>query len=124
MSPFDYVKSLTKTKEYIFDDQSEKTYNNFLVNKSFSYYSDCIFHSNLINQYPNIEKKMNYDYYYYFISKKSRFAAWKKEDSGVLLVLECIKKHFCCSDKVAKEYYKLLSKENLKKLVKMYEDIL
>jgi hypothetical protein len=123
MSPFDYVKSLTKTKEYIFDEQSEKSYNTFLVNKSFSYYQDCIFHSNLINQYPNIEKKMNYDYYYYFISKKSRFAPWKKEDENTLYVLECIKRYFSCSDKVAKEYIKILSEENIKHLVKIYKDI-
>ena len=43
ISPFDFVKSVTDTKEnLIVDDWSEKQYNAFIVNKSLSHGQDTV----------------------------------------------------------------------------------
>jgi len=78
----DFLKSINSTKKNLMDNDpnSEKFYVPFVVNKSLSYFSECLFHVNFMNKFHDLPKKMQYDYYFYTIKKKNRFAKWVKEE--------------------------------------------
>jgi hypothetical protein len=75
MTPFDYVKSATETKQYLTDLTD---YAPFVVNKAMSNFPDGIFHANEINKAHFLDKKLQYDYYFYVLAKKKRWAPWNK----------------------------------------------
>lgn len=77
----DFFNSINKTKKNIIeDDRSEKAYVPFVVNKSLSYHKDCIFHVNLMNMNPLLDRKMQYEYLLYALPKASRYGKWHKAD--------------------------------------------
>lgn len=111
---FDYIKSING-KDYIFDEMSKKDYNPFMVGQGFSYYMDTVLLANEINQYPNISNKSHYDYLYYSVSKKKRFAKWNKKEAtpgDLQLVMD----YFKFSAIKAKEALLILTKDQIEEI--------
>ena len=86
MNPFDFVNAINNSKEDLIrgsdnPDLAESFYKPYLINKAFSYFKDTVMYSNEINMFPNIEHKLQNDYYLNSIRKNKRFSKWhKKED--------------------------------------------
>jgi len=79
MNPFDYVKSINETKQDIMlDDEDEKAYNSFIVNRSLSYFRDTIHFANEMNRFHNMDNRMQYDFLRGVIRKRKRFSKWDK----------------------------------------------
>jgi hypothetical protein len=116
MTPFDFINSILKDKKsLIVDDDSEKEYNPFIVNRGLSYYKDCIMYANEMNRRHHIDKKLQYDFLINTIrSQKRPFAKWVKVEKSEDLA--CIKQAFNFSDSKAKEAARLLSKEQIQEL--------
>ncbi len=118
-NPFDWLKSITQTKEYMMEDEvSEKSYNSFLVNRGLSYFPDTIFHSNVVNgSMSHADNKFKYDYLYNSISKRKRFSSWasKKSDEN----LNRIKYLYSVSDSRAQEILNILNKSQIDEIVKL-----
>jgi hypothetical protein len=114
--PFDYVNEiLYGKKELIVDEQSEKDYVPFIVNRALSYHFDCILYSNEMNLRPSLDKKMQNSFLINTIrSKKRPFAKWVKTEKSE--DLECVKKYFHFSDEKAKEALRLLSDEQIQQI--------
>ena len=114
----DFLNSINSSKKNLIDSDSkvERLYLPFIVNKCLSYFPDTILISNQINEYPHLDKKMQYDYYLYNIRPKKRFAPWAKkiEDENI----DLIKKAYGVSDKKALEILDLLDSEKIKKIKK------
>lgn len=119
-SPFDYVNSVSFSKEYmITDERTEHDYVPFLTNKALSYHLDAIYHCNEMNKLHHLEKKLQYDYYINTLRRRKRFSKWFKpsEDSNIELVCE----HYRCNKSVAKQYLKILTEQQLK-IIKEQEE--
>ncbi len=80
MSPFDFVKSVTETKEDIFEG-NEKDYNPFVINKALSFNADCVFVVQELSKYPDIPKDAQYHLLLNILDKKKRWGKWVKKDS-------------------------------------------
>lgn len=80
MSPFDFVKSVTETKEDIFEG-NEKDYNPFVINKALSFNLDCVFVVHELSKYPDIPKDAQYQLLLNSLDKKKRWGKWTKKDS-------------------------------------------
>jgi hypothetical protein len=82
-SPFDYAKSVTHTKVSLYDSEAlfEKEYVSFLVNRSLSNSPQTAFFADAMNQYPNVDKKLQYDFYMFGIPKQSGYNAWAKKQT-------------------------------------------
>ena len=117
MNPFDYVKSASETKHFIFDAKSNVDYNCFIVNRAFSYYPDCIFYAQTMNSHY-IPSSWNYKYYFYEIPKRKRFSPWHKNSENENLDL--IKKIYKYSDKKALETLKVLTNSQIEQLKQYY----
>ncbi len=115
-SPFDYVNQIMQgKKQLIVDEQSEKDYVPFLVNRSLSYHKDCIMFANEMNRRHFMDKKMQNDFLLNTVrSQKRPFAKWVKPEKGE--DLECIKKVFNFSDARAREAVRLLSEQQIQEL--------
>lgn len=93
MSPFDYINAITYTKENVIEN-NEKDYTPFIVNKGLSLHLDTIEHSNRMNMYHSLDKKLQFDYYINIIRSRKRYSKWfkKKDDddlNAIMLYCEC-----------------------------------
>lgn len=115
-NPFDYVNEiLVGKKNLIVDENTEKEYNPFIVNRALSYHRDCIMQANEMNIMPNLDKKLQNDFLLNTVrSYKRPFAKWVKSEKDE--DLECIKLCFGFSDTKAREAIRILSKEQIQQL--------
>ena len=115
-NPFDYVNSILQNKKnLIVDEQTEKDYTPFLVNRSLSYHKDCIIYANEMNRRHFLDKKLQNDFLINTIrSQKRPFAKWVKSEKSD--DLECIKTVYGYSDTKAREALRLLSDEQIQQL--------
>ena len=72
MNPFEYANDLMIEESYDTDIEQRKDYKEFLINRSLSYQLDLIYAVNEINRYPDVEKKLHYDFLHNIIPKKKR----------------------------------------------------
>jgi len=116
MNPFDYVNQiLYGKKNLIVDEESEKGYASFLINRSLSYHKDCIAYANEMNSRHHLDKKLQYDFFLNTIrSQKRPFAKWVKSEKSE--DIECIKATYGFSDTKAREALRLLSNEQIQQL--------
>ena len=119
MNPFDYIKSINQ-HEYIMQDKlTEKEYNPYITNMSFSMFEDTIFLANEMNRHPSLPNKMQYDFYFNSVRPRKRYKPWPKKDHNfddVKLICEVYKYNF----KRAKEALKLLSDEQIETIRNNY----
>lgn len=112
MKLFDYVNSINDTKQDLMvDDTSEKIYNSFTINRTFSYFKDTAVLANVMNQYHHLENKLQYHFLLNIIRKKKRFSKWMKPD--VDRDLEVVKEYYGYSNEKAKQVMGLLRKDQI-----------
>jgi hypothetical protein len=115
MNPFDYVKAINAKKDLIRESESpalaEKGYDPFLTNRALSYHSDTLWYANEMNQVPNTDKLLQYDYLLHSVRKGKRFSKWFKPTKveGEDLIME----YYKCNSNRAKEYAKILTIEQI-----------
>ena len=121
MNPFDYSNQiLYGKKDLVVDEQSEKDYNPFLVNRSLSYHSDCVLFANEMNRRHFMDKKMQNSFLLNTVrSKKRPFVKWAKPEKND--DIQCIKTVYGFSDSKAEEALRLLSKDQLKQLKELID---
>jgi hypothetical protein len=116
LTPFDFIKSISNNKKDLLKDDSEaiKQYAAFIVNRGLGYFPDTVLSANEMNMYPSIPARAQYYYYMSSIRKGNRFSKWFKAEQSEELNL--IQQVYNVRRDVAKQYLKLLSKENLQSL--------
>jgi hypothetical protein len=116
-SPFDFIKSASKTKNNLIDTASdpeyvEKLYVPYIVNKGFGLFPDTILHANEMNRMPDIPNASQYSYYLATLRPANRFKKWNKLSSDD--DLDLVQQYYQCNRNIAKQYLKVLSPENIK----------
>lgn len=100
-----------KTK-HLLDDcpDLEKEYQPYIVNHALSF-GDTLFFANEMNKYPNLPKKLQYDFYFYAIPKEKRFNKWIKKEK--FEHLDLIKRYYGYSTKRAVETLSILTEAQI-----------
>ena len=113
----DYLNAINYTKESLMDtedEQVEKEYTPFVINRCMSYFIDTILYVNVMNQNSHISSKMQFDYLSNSIRKRKRFSKWlKKEMSDDI---EIIKEKYNYSNVRAKEVADLFTSEQINEM--------
>ena len=117
----EFIPDLTYKKEYILTEDNEKDYAPYIANMALSHYMDCILYVNQMNQYPFLDKKMQYDYLFYSIRKNKRYTKWIKKKKSDLL--NAIKEYYSVSETKAKEIYEILNPDFVEKSGFLYDTI-
>jgi len=111
MNPFDFVNSITYSKQDIMNDINEKEYAPFLVNRSLSYHQDTLLYANEMNSRFDISHKLQYHYLLNTIRKRKRFAKWSKPELAD--DLKIVMEYYLVSREKAEEYLTILSKKDI-----------
>ena len=113
MTPYDYVNAInSKQKTDLMtgsdnDQLAEASYVPYIVNKALSYFPDTVMYANAMNQYNQVDNKLQFHYLLNTVHAGKRFSKWTKRiDSDELqLVME----YYSYSIEKAKQVLPLLT---------------
>lgn len=112
-TPFDILNAINSKRDILKEDEStKKDYIPFMINRGLSYFPDTIFLANEMNKHPELDKDIQFYFYFNAVSKRKRFSKWSKK-SVRSDTIELISKCYECSLLKAEEYERLLSAEQL-----------
>ena len=115
-TPFgEIMKSINMKTEHLDTDFIEEHYVPFSVNKSLSYFPDSLDFAVRMDECPNLPKKAQYDFYYYGLRKRNRFARWHSPQDDPEN-LDVVMQYYNYSKDKAKEALKLLTEDQIKEL--------
>ena len=110
----DYLNAINHTKEKLMDTEDEeweKKYPPFIVNKCLSGFQDSLMLVNEINQYPNTDKKLQFDFLINSLRSRKRFTPWMKANK--LDDLEYVKEFYGYNNEKAKVALTILNDEQI-----------
>ena len=117
MNPFEYLNAINSTKkDLMIDEESEKAYNPFIVNKSLSYFQDTVLIANEMNRYAHLDNKLQNDFFINIVRKKKRFSKWNKPENES--DVEVVKEYYGYNNEKARQALTLLTKEQINELRK------
>ena len=113
VSPFDYLNSINFTKQDIMmDDQAEKGYAPFMVNRGLSYFPDTVAFANEMNRYHHLDNRLQFDFLINITRKRKRFSKWAKAQPES--DIDAVKEYYGYSNEKARQALTLLSPEQIK----------
>ena len=117
----DWLKSINQTKKNLIDkDPSlEKEYSPYVINHCLSGDVDSLMFSNAMNIYPNLDKKLQYDFYINSLRVRSRFSTWLRKD--VIKDLEYVKRYYQYNTEKAQQALRILTSEQLNFIKSKFE---
>ena len=111
----DYLNSINTNKTNLMvedgDEFWEKKYPGFIINKCLSGISDAVLYANEMNRLHWLDKKLQYDFLLYGLSKKKRFAPWMKAKK--IKNIDIVKEYFGYSNEKAKVALDILSEKDI-----------
>lgn len=115
MTPFDFVKSIKITNEWLWNDDTKDQYIPVLINAALSYHPDTVLQANEMNILNGLDNDIQYKFLINSIRKHKRpFNKWirreKNED------LEAVMKYYDFSYRKAKEALQLLNDPQLNEI--------
>ena len=113
----EYLNAINHTKERLLDSEDEeweKKYPPFIVNKCVYPFQDTIMLVNEINQLPHLDKKLQFDFLLNSVRSRRRFTPWLK--ASRIEDLEYVKQYYGYSNAKAKQALDILTDEQISTL--------
>ena len=78
----DWLNSINMSKENLIDEDPdiEGKYPPFIVNKCLSGQTDSLMFANEMNRFPQLDHKLQYDFFLNSLRKRKRFSPWLRKD--------------------------------------------
>ena len=116
----DYLTSINQSKKsVVIDEESEKAYPPYIVNKCLAAFHDTVLFANEMNIYTHLDKKLQYDFFINSINPRKRFSPWAKKTS--IDYLSAIKEYYGYNDDKALQALRILSKDQLEHIKKLVD---
>ena len=110
----DYLKAINVSKEPLMDtedEQWEKKYPSFIINKCLAPFQDTLLLVNEINQYHHLDKKLQFDFLLNSLRPRQRFTPWMKAKK--LKNLEYVKEFYGYNNEKARAALTILNDEQI-----------
>jgi len=110
----DYLNAINTTKEPLMssgDEDWEKKYPPYIVNKCLAPFTDTILLVNEMNRLHHLDKKLQFDFYLNSLRPRKRFSPWMKAKK--LENLEYVKEYYGYSNEKAKDALELLDDKQI-----------
>ena len=110
----DYVPAISHNKKKLMDsddDQWEKNYLPFLINRNFSNFQDTIMHAQQMNIYHTADRKMQFDFLLNSIRPRKRFSKWHKKT--IHNDFEVVREYYGYNNKKTEQALSILSREQI-----------
>lgn len=116
ISPFDFINDINYSKKnLIVDEETEKQYSPWMVNRGLSFNPETIIPSNEMNCRPHLDHALQNAFLINTIRSRKRFDKWIKiEDDAEV---EMIKEYYGYSNEKARQALTILSEEQ-KRIIK------
>ena len=105
----DWLNSINFNKEDLRENIS--SYPPYIINRCLSGHLDCVMYANEMNNYPNLDKDMQYSFYLNTLRKRKRFSPWLRKDN--VPDLECITTNSGYRNEKASQALKILTQEQI-----------
>ena len=108
------MNSINLTKKNLLaseDADWEKHYPPYIVNKCMSHHMDTVMYANEMNFYPNLDKKLQYDFFINTVRSRKRFSPWDKKQK--MNDLEVVKQYYGYSNEKARQALNILTPDQL-----------
>jgi len=109
-----YLNAINYTKEPLLDtedDQWEKKYPSYIINKCIAPFPDSLMLVNEINQLHHLDKKLQYDFLINSLRTRKRYTPWMKAKK--LENLEYVKEYYGYNNEKAKSALDILNDEQI-----------
>ncbi len=111
---WDYLNAITQTKDLsvLNDEDFDKVYNPFIVNKMLAQHRDCVLAANMMNERPTMDKKAQF----LFLLNTLRARFRKNEKSAKFTDpddVEAVAEYYDCSLRHARDLVSLHSSDQL-----------
>ena len=110
----DYLNAINYTKEPLMnteDEQCEKKYPSFIVNKCVAPFPDTVMLLNEINQLHHLDNKLQFDFLINSLRPRKRYTPWLKAKK--LENLEYVKEYYGYNNEKAKAALDILNDEQI-----------
>lgn len=110
----DYLNSINLSKNNLMEDEDpawEKNYPSFIINKCMSQHLDTVMFANEMNQYPGLDKKLQYDFFINTVRPRKRFSPWGKKEK--VKDIELVKEFYGYSTEKAMQALRILTENQL-----------
>ena len=110
----DYLNSINLTKKNLMEDEDpawERNYPPFIINKCMSHHMDTVMFANEMNQYPGLDKKLQYDFFINTVRSRKRFSPWGKKEK--VKDIELVKEFYGYSTEKAMQALRILTENQL-----------
>lgn len=78
---FDLMSAINAKTYFVWDEEVEKAYQPYMVNKGFGQFKDTVLLANEMNQFPDLDKRLQFDFYYHMVPKGKRYGKWDKAEA-------------------------------------------
>ena len=114
----EWLNSINSSKKNFIDEDPllEKEYPAYIVNRCMSGHMDALMYANEMNINPQLDKKLQYDFYLNTLRSKKRFSPWVRKEE--ISNLDIIKSHYGYSDDKARQVLPLISNTELEQIRK------
>jgi len=109
----DYLRAINISKENLMNQDvfSESEYPPFVVNRTLSYFIDCLAACQEMNLNPHIDSKLQFDFLINTIRPKKRFSRWAKPEDEKHLSL--VKEYYGYNNQKARDALAILSESQV-----------
>lgn len=78
-----FISDISKTKKYLFSDDTAKAYEPWIVNKSFASHIDTLAAAESANRMHHLDKRMQHDFMFYSVTAHpKRYKPWLKKSEA------------------------------------------
>lgn len=112
-----FLDALTLTGKNLLenDEEAQKAYTPFIINRGIAQSIDGVLFANEMNKIPGISKEMHYGYLNRSLIKKKRYAKWPKKlvlDESI----EIVSNYFSINIEEAQTYLEILTPEQVNEI--------
>ena len=109
----EWLNSINQNKNNLIDNDQdlEKEYPPFIINKCMSGFIETVLIANEMNIHPDLPKKMQYDFFINIVRPRKRFSPWMRKEKHD--TLDLIKKYYQYNDEKARSALKILTKDQI-----------
>lgn len=111
---FDFLNDISYAKKGIWSDETKSSYKPYMINRFLSGSPDCVLFANDMNSMAHLDADMQYDYYFYSLRQKKRFAKWMKAEKNEQI--DMLMEFYGYNFKRAKEVISLHTEKDFKRI--------
>lgn len=118
---WNFIGDISKDKNYLLTEHTERLYEPWIVNKSFMSHPDTLLFAEQANRMHHLDKRMQHDFMFYSVEARGkRFKPWLKKteaEKKELKLLQDISKVVGLNLQRTKQFWKVMSQEQRKEFL-------